>query len=206
MLKQLIILLLFTVYMPQLVAQKKGMLKLSVEPGILLFSASDNLGLLLNVEPKFKFSEKSFIGLRVGMVLNSQKFFNQDSDQFYIGEQFDHGVISFMPTFDYYFNENKYKPYLGAGFGVYIMSDIDVAQININPPEGIVQVGVVNQLGFLCRGGFESKNLRIGLEYNFVRKADIKLRNGQLVGTVDNSYFGISMGYVFGERDHSKPF
>jgi hypothetical protein len=71
---QVLILLIWWVTSVQGLGQSKGAIKLSIEPGILLFSDSDNLGLLLNVEPKLKVSEKVFLGLRVGMALNSQKF------------------------------------------------------------------------------------------------------------------------------------
>jgi hypothetical protein len=72
-----------------------------------------------------------------------------------------------MPTFDYYFNKNECQPYLGAGVGICIMSDIDVAFIAVTPPVEIIEVGVNNQIGFLFRDGLESKNFRLGFEYEF---------------------------------------
>ena len=68
----------------------------------------------------------------------------------------------------------------------------------------MVLVGnVKNQLGFLIRGGLEIKNLRYGLEYNFMPQADIKIPNIQTIGTIDNSYLGLSIGYTFGRGKNS---
>lgn len=47
-----------------------------------------------------------------------------------------------------------------------------------------------NQLGALLRAGFDINKIRLGLEYNFKPKADIKIPNGQTPGSVNNSYFG----------------
>jgi len=90
---------------------------LRIEPGVLIANNSNNLGLLLNIEPKVKISENTVIGLRSGIALNSQKFENIDRSQFLIDNLDDYGVASFIPTFDYYLNENKYRPYIGLGFG-----------------------------------------------------------------------------------------
>ncbi len=63
---------------------------------------------------------------------------------------------------------------------------------------------VNNQVGFLLRGGFELGKTRLGLEYNFIPKADIEIPNGQIIGTVDNSYFGLSIGFTIGGGKSSK--
>lgn len=44
--------------------------KLRIEPGFLQETESENLGLLLNVEPCIDVSKNSVIGLRFGMALN----------------------------------------------------------------------------------------------------------------------------------------
>lgn len=140
------------------------------------------------------------MGLRIGVVINPQKFENHNSLLFDIGkefdEEFDNGGTSFVPTFDYYFNETRYRPYLGIGIGAYLLtSNVDVIS---NTSSDKFEVKVNKQFGVLFRGGFESARLRFGLEYNFIQKADIKFPNGQIIGTVDNSYFGLSIGYIIG--------
>ncbi len=196
MLKKNLILttLLFCLF--NLNAQEENSLTLRIEPGFLLYSDSENLGLLLNIEPKIKSSENTVIGLRFGVALNSQKFKNIDSSQFFIDDQNDNAVISFVPTFDYYLNENNYCPYIGIGLGYYLWSYIDVSRRNGSVD--VLEGSVNDQVGFLVRGGFELGNTRLGLEYNFILKADIEIPNGQIIGTVDNSYLGVSIGFTIG--------
>jgi len=172
-------------------AQKESNITLRIEPGFLLMSESENLGLLLNVEPKINTSELAVIGLRFGLALNSQKFDLENNARFNIDEQHDNAVISFVPTFDYYFNKNRTRPYLGVGLGYYLFSQIDLS----NPSE---EGNVNNQVGFLVRGGFELGKTRLGLEYNLVPKADIEIPAGETVGTVENSYLGLSIGFTIG--------
>lgn len=172
-------------------AQKENNISLRVAPGVLLLSDSENLGLLLNLEPKIKISKNTAIGLRFGVALNSQKFENGNRSRFRIDENNDNAVISFMPTYDYYFTETKTRPFVGLGIGYYLLSQIVVS----NPAE---DGNVNNQLGVLLRGGFEWGKKRIGLEYNFIPKANIEISSGQAIGTVDNSYLGLSIGFTIG--------
>lgn len=177
-------------------AQVKNNIKLRVEAGFLLFSESENFGLFLKVEPKLKVLQNVYMGVRFGLTLNPQKFEIDNSSQFYINEEDDHGVISFVPTFDYYLNQNNFRPYLGLGIGIYVLSDIDAFPIAANPSDDEFIIRVNNQIGILFRGGFELGKLRFGLEYNYIPKADIEIPNVQVIGTIDTRYFGLSIGYT----------
>lgn len=183
-------------------AQEKDNLKLGIEVGVLPSSSSENLGFFLNVEPKLKVSENTFIGLRIGMVINAHSIENYDLSQFSIDDISDNGGISLVPTFDYYLNENNFRPYLGVGVGPYLLTNyLDV--FAYGSQRGF-EVYVKNQLGFLLRGGWESERLRLGLEYNFISKADIEVPNDQIIGTVDNSYFGLSIGFTISVGKNAK--
>lgn len=120
---------------------------LRVEPGVLLETDSDNLGLLLNIEPKVKASENTVIGLRFGIVTNSQKIRIDRSLPFFIDELDDNGVISFISTFDYYLNNKKHRPYMGLGLGYYLFNDIDILDRN-SSSVNILEGSVKNQLVF----------------------------------------------------------
>ena len=139
--------------------------------------------------------------MRFGIALNSQKFNINDKFQFNINNQQNNAVISFMPTFDYYLNEDNIRPYIGLGLGYYLFNYTDVYQ---SGSVGVLEGRANNQLGILLRGGFESGNTRFGLEYNFIRKADIKIPDGQIIGTVSNSYLGLSIGFTIRGRKSSK--
>ncbi|UZO79618.1 hypothetical protein NBT05_11705 [Aquimarina sp. ERC-38] len=172
---------------------------LRIEPGLLLESNSNSLGLLLNIEPKVEASKNAVIGLRFGIATNPQKIRLNDNLPYFIDELNDNAVISFIPTYDYYFNTKRYRPYLGFGLGYYLFSNIDVSDRNNGSLE-ILEGSVKNQMGFLLRGGIEIGNIRYGLEYNFIPKATINIRNKQSVGTIDNSYLGLFIGFKIGGK------
>lgn len=178
-------------------AQEENNISLRVAPGILIFSDIENLGLLLTVEPNIKISKNTIIGLRFGVSINSQKFDSSDPSQFNIDGQNDSGAISFAPTYDHYFDEVTYRPYMGLGLGYYLLSTIDVSQIG---EREILEGTVKNQLGVLLRTGFELGTTRIGLEYNFIPKADIEIPNGQIIGKVSSDYLGLSIGFTIEGR------
>ncbi len=206
MVKKIVFLILVLPCLFNLKAQEKSQVKLGIETGILpLSDDSENLGLFLNVEPKIKIFKNTFMGLRFGITLNSHTFENSDRFQFYIDEKFDHAVISFVPTFDYYLKENNYHPFVGVGLGYHLLPDpIEVYRVDLlNPSENVLDGSTDKRIGFLLRGGCEISKLRLGVEYNFIPKGDIKIPNGQIIGTVDNSYFGLSIGYVFGNGKNS---
>lgn len=177
-------------------AQDRSTIKLGIEPGIPIKTHSENLGLLLNVEPTIEISTNSTIGLRFGLALNAQNFENNGSSQFNFDQEKDHAVISFVPTFDYYFNDHYTQPYLSVGAGYYLTSSIVLA----NPTQNVTEGTANNQLGFLVRGGFKIGRTKLGAEYNLVPKADIKIPDGQTIGTVDNTYFGLTIGFTIGGR------
>lgn len=168
---------------------------LRIEPGVLLKRDSKNLGLLLNIEPKVKASENTVIGLRFGIAINPHKIRLDDSLPYFIDELDDNGVISFVLTYDYYLNDKDSRPYIGFGLGYYLFNDIDISNRN-NGTSDIIEGSVKNQLGFLLRGGLEVRNTRYGIEYNFMPKADIKIPSGQTIGTINNSYIGLSIGFI----------
>ncbi|MEO9511066.1 MAG: DUF3575 domain-containing protein [Flavobacteriaceae bacterium] len=175
-------------------AQEKNNVKLNMAPGILLKNTSENLGLLLNIEPSIEISARSMIGLRFGLAVNPQKFENNGNTQFRFDTEKDNGILSFTPTYTYYFNENYTRPFVGLGMGYYVFSSADLA----NPSQNVSEGSVKNQPGLLLRGGIEWRRTKLGLEYNFVPKADVSIPNGQTMGTVDNSYLGLSLGFTIG--------
>lgn len=181
-------------------AQLRDNVQLAIEPGFIFLSSAENLSGFLNVEPKVKIAKNTFVGLRVNTVLNSQKISNHNPAQYQMRDKYDNGGFSFVPTLDRYFYEKRiagkfFRPYLGLGAGVYLMTKyIDVFSYATRN-EFLVEVD--KQAGALFRAGLESGRLRLGLEYNLLRKAKIQLPNGQQIGTVNNSYLGLSFGFIF---------
>ncbi|WKN45662.1 hypothetical protein [Tunicatimonas pelagia] len=187
-------------------------MKLKIETGFDLGKP----GLFLNVEPKVRSTENTVVGLRFGVVgysgsnsistINTQTIGNNTGFEYTVNEKSGNGVISFVPTFDYYLNENillnKYffRPYLGLGVGYYLLGTyVEVTQLDkADFSREEIRGSVSNQIGVLVRGGVEFNKLIIGLEYNFTPKGDIELPNTQTIGTVDLSFIGLSFGYTIG--------
>ena len=69
---------------------------------------------------------------------------------------------------------------------------------------GVLEVSVDNQVGILLRGGLSLWKLIVGLEFNFIPKTNIEIPNEQKIGTVSNSYIGLSVGYEIGVGKNSK--
>lgn len=83
--------------------------------------------------------------------------------------------MSFLATADYYFNTNNFRPFLGAGAGLF---RTDIFQNNT----------FTNTFGFMPRIGVEFGHRRLSVEYN----VGGKVRNAK------NSYVGFKFGYFFG--------
>ncbi|MEP1116524.1 hypothetical protein [Ekhidna sp.] len=178
-------------------------MNLAIEAGFIPFSSSENIGLFLNVEPQVKVSNNTLVGLRIAVTINSQTYESKDESQFIIDNiEYENGFLSIVPTFSYSLNEallwDKYifRPYIGLGVGPYLLANyVDIFQIGtVN--SSYVEVPVHYQIGLLFRSGFELGKSRLGLEYNFISKADIEIPSGQKIGTVNSSYLGLSIGFT----------
>ncbi len=74
----------------------------------------------------------------------------------------------------------------------------------------LLDLSVNNTFGVLLRGGFDLSKLiikrldlskfTIGLEFNYIPKADVEISNGQAVGTVVTSNIALSIGYILDFR------
>jgi len=193
-----ILLLLFVIFSSfHFYAQESGNIKLSVEAGIMpLLRNSENLGFLLHVEPKIKVLDNTFMGMRIGLAINSHVFEVHDNAPYIINTEQNHAVLSFTPTIDYYFRKSYYRPYIGAGIGYHILADyVDVFR-STNASEGVIEGNVNKRIGLLLRGGVESDKLRLGLEYNIIPTGDIEILDGSVIGTVVNSYVGLTIGFT----------
>ena len=205
MLKKQLLLIVLSFCSFNLDAQAQNIMTVGIEAGVLDLAESGSLGLFIYVEPKIKSSENTVIGLRIGATLNSQTIENADSLKFNIDDHSDNGTISLVPTFDYFWNERKLRPSLGVGVGYHLFGNpIEAYRIGgPDPSEGILEIEMSKRVGLLLRGGLELGKMRLGLEYNFIPKSDIKLPEGPTIGTVDISYLGLSIGFEFGSGKNS---
>ncbi len=145
-------------------------------------SASTKAGVLFVVEPKYAVAEQFAVGLRLevaamarGTVIGGTEFEGQVQ-----------GNASYLATGDYYFSNNKFRPFVGAGAGLY-----KIGSAGFNSADSIIQTEVptANKFGFMFRGGFEVGHLRLGIEYNAIGKSKF---------SENNSYIGFKLGICIG--------
>ncbi len=104
-------------------------------------------------------------------------------------------------TFDQYLGQanSKFQPFIGGGLSYYKLSGVSDIATQDNPNVNFTSdTKIKGQIGLLLRGGFESGKFRLGLEYNFIPKSDLQIPNGEILGRVKDSYFGVSLGFTFG--------
>lgn len=90
------------------------------------------------------------------------------------------GNASYLATGDYYFSNNKFRPFIGAGAGVYTYANVS-SEDDISSTDDIPKT---SNFGAMVRGGFEYGHLRLGVEYNFVKDK--------------SGYLGLKLGVVIG--------
>ena len=212
LLKTILLLIILLYCFVNLSAQKEPNIKLKVEAGLNWKPVERNIinhwdwFLHLSLEPKLKTSKKTFIGLRIQVIENEPTNEKYKPPQFFIDNNisinfFDvtpNTHFSFVPTFDYYFSKKSFKPYLGVGVGYYFLTTSKGVLVFGPPFDDELETSVDNPVGFLIRGGLEKGKLSVGLEFNYLLKADIKIPSGLVIGTVDDSFIALSIGYSFG--------
>jgi outer membrane protein W len=136
-------------------------------------------GVIIALEPKYAINDNLTFGLRMETAVMARV--NTDINSTAYGEGDVKGSGSYLATADYYFNTNQFRPFVGAGAGIYRNVSVD---LNSSSEEA----GTSTQFGFAPRAGFELGHFRTALEYNFAGKS----------GGLNNNYFGIKLGFFIG--------
>ena len=123
------------------------------------------------MEPKYNLTDNSNIGLRLGTAASVT-----DSE---VGAN-----LSVLGTYDYYFNKgtSSAAPFIGVGLGAYILGETEGKSGSLG-----------SQFGGMIRGGVELGKFRLALEYNIIPKSNLEIGE-----SIDNSYFGASIGFYVG--------
>ena len=139
-------------------------------------SGSFSSGGLFAIEPKFAIIDPLAIGLRVEAAITAHVYEGSTNSSNSTGK----ANLSYILTMDYYFTNNRLRPFIGGGAGIYSTAEID----STTTTNGIGGVPYTSQFGGMVRAGFEFGHLRIAGEYNFVAN------NG--------SYIGLKLGICIG--------
>lgn len=211
MLKRFLLVLTGLISWIYMTAQSQSSIQLYLETGILWDAVESKTylsGPFFNIEPKLKMSAKSVLGLRIGAPINTQQLILTDPNQFIIGNNIGlNGVITLGPAYNYYFNSNKFRPFLGIGIGYHILST-SKRGIDVQYPLNQVRLAIDNQIGLMLRTGFNLYRLRIegvdfsryilGFAFTYIPKAKVNTLSLNEVATVATSNFSISLGRFIG--------
>ncbi len=138
------------------------------------------------IEPKYNITNNIALGLKFESAIMAA------ADDVNIGgiatiSSLDISAVStYQITGDYYFNENKVRPFAGLGLGIYNLGDIEFGTEEAN-----FEIG--SKFGFAPRAGILLGHFRLALEYNIITGVDTGL------DAFDNkNYLSFKVGFEIG--------
>lgn len=157
-------------------------------------------GVLIHSEPGYRVNDQLLVGLRMefaGMV----RGYSSDVQTAGIDISF---AGSYALTGQYYLNNNSFRPYVGAGLGLYKLASVSALA---SADEQYYYAGASgSKIGFFPRVGFDAGHFNLQLEYNLVGKTDLEGYSSE-TGMPDssaptlsskNSYLSIKVGCFIG--------
>lgn len=194
--KKLITILVITLAIQNAYSQEAGRFRFQMDLGAAA-PKDGGLGALVNFEPQILVMDNLAIGLRLGVAGLAKDITYYQIPDDYDGELAANASLS--GTANYYFNYGKGKvaPYIGAGFGYYALSNIDVDGSDFDDDE-VGDLKANFAWAPMLRAGVELGKFRIGAEYNFVPNSDLQNVSGEVIGQAINEYFGFTLGFFVG--------
>lgn len=137
-------------------------------------------GVLFAIEPKYAVTDNISLGLRFegAVVARATKDANGD----YVSGDVK-AAGSYLLTGDYYLNTNHFRPFIGAGVGIF-----NTAAASVDSNGDVVEGAAASKFGGAPRVGFEFGHFRLAVEYNVVGKTN----------SINNNYLGIKIGFFAG--------
>jgi opacity protein-like surface antigen len=147
-------------------------------------------GILIALEPSYRIQDNLSVGLRMESAIITRGF----SATVPVGSSIDvAGIGSYTLNGQYYFGEGSFRPFVGAGLGIYTLAAITTKSSS----GGVTVTGTIaaeSKFGFYPRVGFDYGHFNLSLDYNLVPSTAV-------VGSSDsftNNYLGIRIGAYFG--------
>jgi hypothetical protein len=152
-------------------------------------------GVLFALEPKFAVMPQIAIGLRLEAAVMARGFEAADGSTASAKVA---ASASYLATGDYYFSNFIFRPFVGAGVGIYNQAS---ASFDSNVADGSVSAQSGTKFGTMFRVGFELRHLRLAAEYNIVGKttqSGVDSYGDPYTITSSNNYLGLKIGFFVG--------
>lgn len=162
--------------------------KLSIGLGYAVLSDGGG-GILFEVEPAYRLSDEIALGLRLGSAVMAKAIGENEASA--------SGQASYTVNAQYYLSNNTFRPYIGAGVGIF-----SIASAAVSGTGSSTAVAGESKIGFYPRIGFDLGHFNVNIDYNLVSASDAQDFNSGETIEVKNSYIGIRIGgYFFGGRN-----
>lgn len=114
------------------------------------------VGVLIDLEPSYRINDKIAIGFRLeSAAMAKEVTVDIDSEISAVG--------SYTLNGRYYFGDSNFRPYIGAGFGIYALGTVKV-----DDPDNAGSADFGTKFGFYPRIGFDFGHFNINIDYNLV--------------------------------------
>ena len=123
-------------------------------------------GVLFNVEPKYAVIPQLSVGLKIEADVIVRDMVVDTSGE--IAEATGQGIVSYLATADYHLMQNSFRPFVGAGLGIYQIAAVSASASSSGTANAGVDAG--NNFGAMFRAGFDVSHFRLTLAYNFAGK------------------------------------
>lgn len=142
-------------------------------------------GALVYLEPKYAVMPRLSVGLKMELDFMARDFKTIEAD----GKIFSNVKVqmfsSCLLTVDYHLTRSRFRPFIGAGAGVDLISAVKLELSSSPPPD----VASKTNFGTMLRAGFDVYHLRLMLACNFSGKDGLG-KNADLYSASLGIYFG----------------
>lgn len=145
-------------------------------------------GFIGYLEPAYRATDQVQVGLRLEgafLVRGVKGVSNRDIS----GDA--SSVASYSLNTQYYFNNERVRPFIGAGVGLFSLAAVEFNTAANDPDAN--DVGAETRFGFYPRIGVDVGHFTMSLDYNFIPPTDVPTG-----GEVRNNYLGIRAGINIG--------
>ena len=148
---------------------------------------NSGFGVLFNIEPKYAVIPQLSVGVKFELDLIVRDIeVNTSGD---IADATAQAIGSYLATADYHLTRSTFRPFVGAGLGIY---QIAAATGSSEGSDDDVEISGNSNFGAMIRAGFDVKHFRLALAYNFAGKDALDNNTG---------FFSITFGaYIGGGR------